>query len=67
MNKKMIKINIIDVDKIRRQMESSDMSINQMARAYNIPYATLYRAIKGREVNADSPEVNEATDGPKKE
>jgi predicted transcriptional regulator len=55
-------MDIIDVDKLLAQ-NAAGLSIRQLSIIHGLPYASLYRAIKGREENnQDDPDKNEVPD-----
>jgi hypothetical protein len=46
MSKKQSKITISDLLKIQEQYNAGAISILELSKLWNIPYATLYRALK---------------------
>ena len=41
------KMDIVDIDKLRAQYDAG-ISIRKLSILWNLPYASLYRALKGR-------------------
>lgn len=60
-------MDMIDIEKLRAQ-NAAGLSIRQLSIIHGLPYASLYRAIKGRdEDKTDGPDKNEVPGSLKKE